>query len=417
MIRVFVDNLMEGMILADDLVTPKGRFILAKGASLQANHLKILKSWGITEADIIDDSYDENTDHKLKIDPESFIVAEKFLRQRFEGVDLEHKMLAELFHQSHQHLAHRIDEGFTLPVLSEIPHSEDKDTARISPAQLIRGEVQLASLPNVYTRIVETLNSPRSSSRMIADIVSKDSSLSLRLLRLVNSALYGFPSKIDSISRGITLLGTNELTTLALGISVVRMFQDMPEELINMETFWKHSIRCGLFAQVLASHKVGLSEEKLFIGGLLHDIGKLIMVRKIPKKYKRAILLSREEGIPLCRAEQKILHCDHAEIGQLLAKEWRLTTALSQMIGGHHSPAMERFPLETCIVHVADLLAHTCGDELIMTTKLPQLHSKAWETIGLSPSILGPMIQQVDRLFHDIVRVFLDNTPDVMENN
>ncbi len=411
MTRIFVDDLNEGMVLASDLVTPQGRFILAAGATLQSNHLKILKSWGITEADIIDESCGEQTEQKIEIDADSYTLAEEFLLEKFTALDLEHELISELFRQVHQNLAQKLSEGYVLPVLPSLTLPEE-ETTRTSPAQMIRGEIQLASLPNVYTRIVETLNSPRASSSAIADIVSKDSSLSIRLLRLVNSAFYGFPSKIDSISRGITLLGTNELTTLALGISVVRLFQDIPNELINMETFWKHSIRCGLFAQVLASHKIGLSEEKLFVGGLLHDVGRLVMLRKIPEKYTRVILLSREEQLPLYRAEQKILHCDHAEIGRLLAKEWHLTSALTQMIGGHHSPAMDRFPQEACIVHVADLLAHACGDELLMTTHIPPLQIKAWEAIGLSPSILIPTIHQVDRLFRDIVRVFLDHSLD-----
>lgn len=411
MTKIFVDDLVEGMVLSSDLTTSKGRFILAEGATLQANHLKIFKSWGVTEADIIDDSCNNDVQQKIRVDADSLAVAESFLSEKFSELDREHEMIAELFRQAQQHLAEKLAEGFQLPTLKDITPSDDEDAVRTSPAQLIRGEIQLASLPNVYTRIVETLNSPRASSAAIANIVSKDSSLSLRLLRLVNSAFYGFPAKIDSISRGITLLGTNELTTLALGISVVRLFQDIPNELIDMETFWKHSIRVGLFAQVLASHKVGLSEEKLFVGGLLHDVGRLVMLRKIPEKYAQVIIRSRREKSPLNRVEQKLLHCDHAEIGRLLAKEWRLTPTLTQMIGGHHSPAMDRFPLEACIVHIADLLAHACGDELLITTQVPPLQTKAWETIGLSPSILAPTILQVDRLFRDIIRVFLDKNP------
>lgn len=412
MTRIFVDDLTEGMVLASDLITPKGRFILASGASLQENHLKILKSWGITDAEIVDNDSMELAEQKTEVDPESIAEAKLFIRDKFSALDLEHELISELFRQIHQRLAQKLSEGYSLPSLPHIPSPERDETLRTSPAQLIRGEIQLASLPNVYTRIVETLNSPRASSGAIADIVSKDSSLSLRLLRLVNSAFYGFPSKIDSISRGVTLLGTNELTTLALGISVVRLFQDIPNELIDMESFWKHSIRCGLFAQVLASHKIGLSEEKLFVGGLLHDIGRLVMMRKIPEKYTHTILLARDEQLPLYRAEQKLLQCDHAEIGRMLANEWHLTSALTQMIGGHHNPIMDRFPLEVCIVHVADLLAHACGDELLMVNQVPPLQIKAWEAIGLSPGILAPTIHQVDRLFHDIVRVFIDTSSD-----
>lgn len=413
MTRVFVDDLTAGMVLASDLVTPKGRFILAEGATLQTSHLKILKSWGITEAEIVDDDRSEQSESGPVIQNDSYEVAEDFLNQRFVDLDMEHELIAELYRQVHQRLARRLSEGFVLPVLPEIEAADSGETdSRVSPLQIIRGEAQLASLPDVYTRIVEVLNSPRTSSALIANIVSKDTSLSVRLLRLVNSAFYGFPSKIDSISRGVTLLGTNELTTLALGISVVRLFGDIPSNLIDMETFWKHSIRCGLFAQLLASHKIGLSEEKLFVGGLLHDIGRLIMLRKIPELYTNAILLSRDENTPMYRAEQKLLHCDHAEIGRMLAEEWNLPIPLKQMISGHHSPAIDRFPLEACIIHLADLLAHACGDELLMTTQVPPLNVKAWETIGLSPSILGPMIFQADRLFRDIIHVFLGAAAD-----
>lgn len=412
MARIFVDDLTEGMVLANDLVTHKGRFILAAGATLQINHLKILKSWGITDAEIVDDDFMKLDEQKTELDANSIAAAKQFIKIKFSALDLEHELISELFRQVHQRLAQKLCDGYSLPSLPDLSVQEDGETLRINPTQLIRGEIQLASLPNVYTRIVETLNSPRASSSAIADIVSKDSSLSLRLLRLVNSAFYGFPSKIDSISRGVTLLGTNELTTLALGISVVRLFQDIPNELIDMESFWKHSIRCGLFAQVLASHKIGISEEKLFVGGLLHDIGRLVMLRKIPGKYTHAILLARDEQLPLYRAEQKVLHCDHAEIGRMLASEWHLTSALTQMIGGHHNPVMDRFPLEVCIVHVADLLAHACGDELLMINQVPPLQIKAWEAIGLSPGILAPTIHQVDRLFQDIVRVFIDSSSD-----
>ena len=89
-----------------------------------------------------------------------------------------------------------------------------------------------------------------------------------------------------------------------------------------------------------------------------------------------------------------------------------LTTPLTQMIGGHHNPVVDRYPIEACIIHIADLLAHACGDELYMTNQIPNLQPKVWETIGLSPSILAPTVHQVDRLFGDIVRIFLGNGSD-----
>jgi len=414
--KIYVDNLSEGMVLAADLLTPKGRFILAAGATLQAQHLKILKAWGVCEADIIDESFVEKPQHKAQVDADSLEQAELFLRQRFSCQDLDHPFVVELLHLSYQRLAQQLAEGFVLPELKTLPTLDTRELPSTSAALVLRGQTDLVSLPDIYQRIVTALNSPQASSKTIGDIVSKDTNLAMRLLRLVNSAFYGFPGKIDSISRGITLLGTKELSTLALGITVMRLFRNIPSELINMESFWKHSIRCGLFAQALATHKVGISEEKLFVAGLLHDVGRLIMLQKIPQHLTHAILLAQQQQLPLYQLEKKLLQFDHAEIGQTLAIEWKLPALLPQMIGGHHDPTLERYHPEVCILHIADLLAQSSHADLVLAPVLPPLQRRAWETLALSPGILSAVFHQVDRLFRDIANIFLTKQDDNSEN-
>jgi HD-like signal output (HDOD) protein len=156
---------------------------------------------------------------------------------------------------------------------------QDGGPPPLSVSHLLKGNIDIVSLPTVYTHIVKLLNQPNSSSHQIAKVISKDASLTVRLLRLVNSPIYGFPDKIDSVSRAVSLLGTNELTTLALGITLVKQFKNIPSDLLTMDSFWRHSIHCGLFARNFTEQLDEKAVEKYFTGGSLHDIGRLIISR------------------------------------------------------------------------------------------------------------------------------------------
>ena len=133
----------------------------------------------------------------------------------------------------------------------------------------MKGTLEIPSLPMIFTRIDEAVNNPRSSLADIGRIISEDSSLTARLLKIVNSAFYSFPSKIETISRAVTVVGTQQLRDLALATSVMKLFQGIPPDLINMEAFWKHSIACGVAARVLAAHKREANIERFFVAGIL----------------------------------------------------------------------------------------------------------------------------------------------------
>ena len=405
---VFVDNLTEGMVLKEDLLTRQGRLIIGKGVTLQTQHLKVLKSWGISEADIVDDSFQEKEDATEPIDQEYLEQSRELMSRRFGGYDLEHPFMVELLRLVTLRCAEQLVNGEGLPpqpFKSDIPINSDVHQQH--PKLLIRSLDDLLTLPSVYFHIVETIKSPHSSSARVANIVSKDSNLSLKLLRLVNSAFYGFPGQIDSISRAITLLGTNELTTLALGVSVVQTFNRIPQDLIDMETFWKHSIRCGLFAQVLCSYKVGIAEETMFVGGLLHDIGRLVMLRQIPEEYERVMRFSMAQNVTMFEAEQQLLKCTHGDVGRTLGESWNIAPALIKMMGDHHGPEKERYQTEVALLHIANLLAHTFSDHSPMTQRYPSIDLNAWNSQGLSPGILAATVVQVDRMFRDVVNIFL----------
>ena len=113
---------------------------------------------------------------------------------------------------------------------------------------LVAGVSTLVSLPSVYMRLTKVIDQRTSSARDIGKIVSEDPGLTARLLRLVNSAYYGFPQRIETVSRAISVIGTHQLVDLALATSVIEIFKKIPHEIVDMESFWKHSLACGIFA-------------------------------------------------------------------------------------------------------------------------------------------------------------------------
>ncbi|MCW8859587.1 MAG: HDOD domain-containing protein [Deltaproteobacteria bacterium] len=412
MALVYVDALTEGMILAEDLLTPTGRFVLAAGAAIQAEQLPLLRTWGVIEANIDEASLDDEYDQHQELIAEYTKRAETLLNRRFALNDLEQEPVATLYRHAARFFAVKLQRGWEPPAFPEVPTSINLADlpAPLSVPHLLRGDVDVVSLPTVYTHIVELLDEPNSSSTQIAKVISKDASLTVRMLRLVNSPMYGFSGKIDSVSRAVSLLGTNELTTLALGITVVRQFENFHSAQLNMESFWRHSIRCGLFAKTLAGHLGDNSVEKYFTGGLLHDIGRLVMLDRMPLQYSGAVAKARQEQLPMYRAEQDCLKTDHSIIGKLLAEKWRLSPALIRMIGSHHSPRLARYSLEACVVHIADMFAHACCHEPLLLIEIPKLELQAWTETGLSTELIAPTIQQVEKEFKEIVQIFFGNT-------
>jgi HD-like signal output (HDOD) protein len=405
---IYIDDLTAGMVLAEDLLTPTGRFVLAAGAALQEDHLKILKSWGIVEADIDELSLGEEYSQNKELSSEFVERAKGYLGHRFILNNLDLEPMATLYRHVANRFALKLQQGWDPVTFSAaaMPATQASGPPPLSVPHLLKGDVDIVSLPTVYTHIVELLNDPDSSSHQIAKVISKDASLTVRLLRFVNSPFYGFSGKIDSVSRAVSLLGTNELSILTLGVTVVEQFQNIPSGLLNMDSFWRHSIRCGLFSKVLAGHLGEKAAEKYFIGGLLHDVGRLVMLDRMPVQYFSAVARARQGQLPMYRAEQDCLKTDHSIIGKLLAEKWRLSPALIRMIGNHHSPRLAHYSTEACIVHVADILAHACGPEILLVDEVPELQIKAWEEIGLAADFIAPAIQQVEAEFKEVVRVF-----------
>lgn len=268
------------------------------------------------------------------------------------------------------------------------------------PGDLISDDVRLATLPSTFTRLTGIINDPRSSLNDISRIISEDQALTAKLLRLANSAYFGLPGKVDTITHAVTVIGTLQLQDLVLATSVMGMFTGIPPALINMQEFWLHSLGCGVSGRVLATFRREANIERFFVAGILHDVGRLVICLKLPEQFRQVLEFSRSENRLLYEAEQEVLGFDHAKVGGLLLKKWKLPTLLVDSASFHHAPARsDQFPEETATAHISDIVAHALELGCSGETTVPPPAAGAWERVGLPLSVLSHVVTQTHRQF------------------
>lgn len=277
--------------------------------------------------------------------------------------------------------------------------------------ELVRGLERLSSPPVIFMRIQEAVNNPRSSVQTISRIISEDQGLTAQLLRLANSPLYRFPSRIETISEAITIVGTQQICDLALATSVMKLFTGIPEELVDMDSFWCHSISCGLVARTLSTYRRESNVERFFVAGILHDIGRLVMYTKIPEVCHEGLIKSKDGGDLLYEVERQFLGFDHGDAGGSLLREWRLPQSIGDMVKYHHNPSLSvSFPVETAVVHVSDIIAHAMQLGTSGECFVPALDVHAWGRLELSPGVLSPTLNQVDIQFAEATKMLLTDS-------
>ncbi len=273
----------------------------------------------------------------------------------------------------------------------------------LTPDSLVKKSLELVSPPSTYSQLNELLKDPNSSVDDISAVINTDPALVTRLLKVVNSPFYGFPSQISTISRAITIIGTRELINLVLATSVINAFKGIPTDLIDMRTFWRHSLASAIAAKALAKQCGYRSTERYFIAGLLQNIGSLVLYQTIPEIAKEALNSARYGHEVIFKAEQRLLGFDHADLGAALIKAWRLPSSLAETVQYHHDPAgATEFPVEVAIVHIADIIVSSAQLGHAGDPHVPPLSPEAWTLLGLDtadiPSMLDDINEQLDEL-------------------
>jgi putative nucleotidyltransferase with HDIG domain len=387
-LKLPIDKLKPGMRVTRDVINLNHAVILAAGAEMTAQHLHTLKMWGIDAVEVAGEQAEAGVEvTKGGLLPELLQAAEDHVNRRLRHVPADNPAVALVRDLAVKRAAARLASqpgergqgvfGTSSPPNSRTsplpcplpptlaPGNNVSHRRPISPNPRQKGNAKafaeqagdLPSLPALYYELVQAIQDPDSSIDQITGIIQQDQSLASRLLRLANSGFYGFPSDIGTLGEAVQLIGLREIQDLVLATSVIRAFDKVPRDLVDVASFWQHSIACGTASALLAEQRHDPAPERFFVGGLLHDIGRLILFLSAPEESRHILERCETECELASRIENEVLGFDHTMLGAELIELWKLPQSLREMVGNHHDPSgSPAVFLDAFVVHYADFI-------------------------------------------------------------
>ncbi|MDD4952622.1 MAG: HDOD domain-containing protein [Desulfovibrionaceae bacterium] len=350
------------------------------------------------------------TEEALKetVPAEALERAEAVLRERFRHCGLEDPGLKAIFRHGVERTARDLAFGPPAASPDSPPKARAKAAARIvDPIDLLKDNPSLPSLPQIFFELQTALARPTASASDLARVIGRDPGLSALLLRMVNSAFYSFPSRIDSISRAVTVVGVRQLSLLAMGSSVMDLFKDIHGSALDLKGFWMHSVACGTVARELCRVCKTEKPERCFVAGLLHDIGLMVLAKSAPEALGQALDLARAEGLPLHLAERRLMGFDHARLGGMLLQKWRLPFELVGAVIEHHSAPGQDSPDEALAVHLAEIIVCGLGVGNCPENAVPRSEPGDWERLGLDEQGLDQVILEAGEKIDEALSILM----------
>lgn len=245
----------------------------------------------------------------------------------------------------------------------------------------------LPSLPTLYFEIMNQLGAPETTLDQVGVTIAQDPSMTAKMLQMVNSAFFGLRRQITDPTEAVLQLGLETIKSLVLGIHVFSEFEDIVDAPFSVEKLWHHSLTTAGTARRISQleRQELIIVEEAFTAGLLHDIGRLVLLANLPDKYVEAIHQSERKSIPLVDAEREVFGVTHAEIGGYLLGLWGLPLSLVEAAVFHHSPRSCQTPAFTPLtaVHVADVLGHQSFTDIHQSLLRPQLDRQYLTEMGI----------------------------------
>ncbi|MGE5380440.1 MAG: HDOD domain-containing protein [Methylocystaceae bacterium] len=269
--------------------------------------------------------------------------------------------------------------------------------------QVVAQVQDLPTLPAVATEVIKLTDDPNATAQDINRVVGKDQGLTAKVLKLANSAYYGFPRRISTITEATVLLGFQTLRSIVMAASVSDMLsREVEGYSLGSGELWRHSQATAMGARLLARQCKYPAADVAYTAGLLHDIGKVILNHYLKESYDQVLEMVTNEGIPFMEAETTILGFNHAEVGARVGEKWNLPLPLVEAIANHHSPHLATIdPRLTAVVHLADCLTMTMGVGLGVDGLFYPMQENALQRLGLTMDNLEDMVSRLTDMMID----------------
>ncbi len=270
---------------------------------------------------------------------------------------------------------------------------------------------QLPSLPMVVQRMLHILQRDEATTREVAEVINLDPALAAKLLKLVNSALYALQDPVTTVHHAVTIAGFMEVRNLALGMKLMESLPGADKEVLDRTMYWEHSLACALCARGIASAVSPATAEEAFLGGLLHDMGKLVLSVYFGEQWREALEAAEAQGRPPLEVEAELIGAPHTVVGQMLAHHWRLPRLPVMAIGHHHElpPAGDMSNeerLHCAMIAAADNLVRWMDLGSSGYSRLSPLQKELSVPLGLEDSRTEVLLRETARALSDWKAVF-----------
>ena len=267
------------------------------------------------------------------------------------------------------------------------------NTLTSDPRDLILNVRDLPSIPGVITHTLRVVNDSASSSVDVELIIMRDQSLTAKILRVVNSAAYGFSRRIGSVREAVTMLGMRKIKAIVGSMVAANLFKRGMPGLVAPERLWTHSLSASIWAREIITHKKIWGVDSAIVAALLHDIGILALCEFAADRYRPVLERCQADGSDLLAVEQSELGVTHAHIGGQLCSKWKLPVSTTMLVGHHHTSLCPSDP-SLSVVMLADHLASICGEMPFDWGTVHQLPDGLLASLGISSDDLAILRRQ-----------------------
>jgi len=268
---------------------------------------------------------------------------------------------------------------------------------RVSLEEIVQAVNDLPSLPQVVLRVMELTEDPNSTAQDINQELAQDQGLTARVLKLANSAFYGFPRRISSVTDATILLGFKTIRSIVLAASVNEILaQEMEGYALEYGELWKHSQCSAMTARLIAKRVKYSSLDVAYTAALLHDIGKVVLNNSMKESYHEVLDMVLSNHITFLQAEDSILGFNHAVVGAKIAEKWNLPLELVEAIAYHHDPDRAQVNQKlTAIVHLADAVCIAMGVGVGLDGMLYPVSAAAMKILGLQQADIDSILSEM----------------------